>query len=553
MTHPAPSAPLDVKNPWAALGALCIGFFMIMLDTTIVNIAIPAMIRGLDASLTEIIWINSIYLLTYAVPLLLSGRLGDRFGPRRMFLVGMVVFTLASAACGLAESATVLIVARAVQGLGAAAIAPQTMAFITGLFPPSKRGAPMGMWGAVAGVATIAGPLLGGVLVEGLGWEWIFFVNVPIGIVGLVLTFLFVPNWQPRHSHRFDPLGIVLSCAALFCIVFGLQEGQRYDWGTVAGPLTIPAVIGAGVVLLVAFVVWQRFNRGEPLLTLAIFRHRNFSTANLANVAIGFTMAGMFLPIVIYIQTVLGYSPLESGLITAPMSFMAGVIAPVAGRLSDRISGKWIVALGITLFGAGTGLLALRAQVDSTGWTLVPAFVVCGLGVGCIFSPLANIATFGLDPRLMGAGSGIFATTRQVGGVIGSAAIGVLLQARLAVELPAHAAAAAQELPEPYRQQFVDGFARASSGGADFSAAVDVPLPAGLPTGIADQIRALGQSAFAGAFTDAMKVTLVLPIVVLAFGVLACLAMARRVAPGGEQQPTAEGQSVSGPLRTPDR
>ena len=544
MTSPAPRAPLSTRNPWAALAALCIGFFMIMLDTTIVNIAIPAMIEDLEASLSEIIWINSIYLLTYAVPLLLSGRLGDRFGPRRLFLVGLVIFTVSSAACGLAGSATVLIVARAVQGLGAAAIAPQTMAFITALFPPSKRGAPMGMWGAVAGVATVAGPLLGGVLVETLGWEWIFFVNVPVGIVGLVMTLLLVPDWQPRHSHRFDPLGILLSCAGLFFVVFGIQEGQRYDWGTVAGPLTIPMVIGFGVALLLAFVLWQRFNRGEPLLPLGIFRHRNFSMANLANVTIGFTMAGMFVPIVIYIQTVLGYSPIDSGLITAPMSVAGGIVAPFAGRLSDRVPGKWLVALGLALFGAGIALLAGRTDADSSGWSLVPAFLVCGVGTGFIFSPLANLATYGLAPRLMGAGSGIFATTRQVGGVIGSASIGVLLQARLAVELPAHAAATAQQLPPPYREGFVDGFTRAAAGGADFSSAGSVSLPPDVPERAAAQIRALGETVFAQSFTDAMQVTLLLPVVVLAFGVVACLAMARRTTAPGEP-PTSEPVTAS--------
>ena len=516
-----------VRNPWAALAALCIGFFMIMLDTTIVNIAIPAMIKGLNASLTEIIWINSVYLLTYAVPLLLTGRLGDRFGPKRLFLGGLVVFTLASAACGLAGQASTLIIARAIQGLGAAAMTPQTMAFITRLFPPSKRGAPMGLWGAVAGVATIAGPLLGGVLVQTLGWEWIFFVNVPIGIVGIVMAVILVPDWQPRHSHRFDPIGIALSSVGLFCVVFGLQEGQRYDWGSIAGPITVFEVIGFGVVLLVAFVVWQRVNRQEPLLPLGVFSHRNFSMANLANITVGFTIAGMFLPVVIYIQSVLGYSAILSGLITAPLSFASGIVAPFAGRLSDRISGKWIVAFGIAAFAAGIWAFTLVAKYDSPGWTLSPAFLLAGIGVGCIFSPLANLATTGLDPRLIGAGSGIFNTSRQVGSVIGSAAIGVLLQARLAVELPAQAATAAQRVPAPYREQFAHSFDQAA-GSTDFSAAANAPLPAGIPPGAAHQIRLLGQSVFEHAFTSAMRTALVLPILVLVLGVIACLLMNRR-------------------------
>ncbi|WP_092657427.1 DHA2 family efflux MFS transporter permease subunit [Actinopolymorpha singaporensis] len=537
---PGGGASGEVDRPWLALAALCAGFFMIMLDTTIVNIAIPAMINGLNASLSEVIWINSVYLLTYAVPLLLTGRLGDRFGPKRLFLGGLVVFTLASAACGFAGSAATLIAARAVQGLGAAAMTPQTMAFVTRLFPPSRRGAPMGLWGAVAGVATITGPLLGGVLVQTLGWEWIFFVNVPIGVLAITATILLVPDWQPRHSHRFDPIGIALSSVGLLCVVFGLQEGQRYDWGTIAGPVTVPEIIGAGVLLLVAFMVWQRVNRNEPLLPLAVFGHRNFSMSNLANITVGFTMAGMFLPLVIYIQSVLGYSAIMSGLITAPLSFVSGVVAPFAGRMSDRVSGKWIVAGGIATFALGILMLTMLAHFDSTGWALTPAFVVAGLGVGCIFSPLANLATSGLDPRLIGAGSGIFNTSRQVGGVIGSAAIGVLLQARLAVELPAQAAAAAAKLPAAYREQFEHAFARAAAGNGDFSSAARAPLPPGIPAAAADQLRRLGASVFDHAFTAAMRTTLLLPVVVLAAGVVACLAMRPRSYTTGRHRATSD-------------
>ncbi|TVT20154.1 MFS transporter, partial [Amycolatopsis rhizosphaerae] len=205
-------------NPWAALGALCIGFFMILLDTTIVSIAIPAMVRELNTDLNSVVWVISVYLLTYAVPMLFTSRLGDRFGPKRVFLAGLAVFTLASLWCGLSGTAEMLITARAVQGLGAALMTPQTLAFITHLFPPAKRGPAMGLWGGVAGLATITGPLLGGVLVDRLGWEWIFFVNVPIGLAGFVLAVFLVPDWQPRHAHSFDVLGILLSAAGLACL-----------------------------------------------------------------------------------------------------------------------------------------------------------------------------------------------------------------------------------------------------------------------------------------------------------------------------------------------
>jgi EmrB/QacA subfamily drug resistance transporter len=221
---PAPRPP--VRNPWPALWALVIGFFMILVDTTIVSVANPAIKAALDPetnNLDNVVWVTSAYLLGYAVPLLITGRLGDRFGPKNIYLIGLTVFTLASLACGLSPTLGALIAFRAVQGLGAALMTPQTMAVITRTFPPDKRGAAMGLWGATSGVAMLVGPLAGGLLVDGFGWEWIFFINIPVGIVGFVLAWILVPNLE-THPHKFDLVGVFLSAAALFLIVFGLQE-----------------------------------------------------------------------------------------------------------------------------------------------------------------------------------------------------------------------------------------------------------------------------------------------------------------------------------------
>jgi EmrB/QacA subfamily drug resistance transporter len=517
-------------SPWAAMGALSIGFFMIMLDTTIVNVAVPAMLRGnLHASLNQIIWVNSVYLLTYAVPLLLAGRLGDRLGRKPMFIAGLIVFTLSSLCCGLAGTPTLLITARAVQGLGAAAMAPQTMAFITAMFPPSRRGAPMGMWGAVAGVATIAGPLLGGVLVDNFGWQWIFMVNVPIGVIGLVMAILFVPGAQRRNRHKFDVLGTVLFSLGLLAIVFGVQNGQQYDWGRVWGAIGIPEIIAAGVVLLIAFVVWQRINRNEPLLPLSLFGSRTFSSANLANVCIGFSITGMFLPVVIFLQSVLGLSPVLSGVTTLPMSLVSGVVAPFAGRLSDRLSGKYVAMFGFAALTGGVAWLALAMHVDVSAWHLVPALLVCGLGIGCIFSPLANLATGTVPLPLMGAASGVFNTTRQIGGVLGSAAIGVLLQARLVASMHDAAVTAAAQLPAAFRSQFVNAMVAAAGSATEAGGGGGAcQLPAGVHSSVAGRVCALGASTFQHGFTDAARVTLILPAAVLALGVLACVAIARR-------------------------
>jgi EmrB/QacA subfamily drug resistance transporter len=424
-------------NPWAALSALCMGFFMILLDTTIVSIAIPAMVRGLATDLNSVVWVMSIYLLTYAVPMLFTSRLGDRFGPKRVFLAGLIVFTAASLWCGLSGTAEMLIAARAVQGFGAALMTPQTLAFITHLFPPARRGPAMGLWGGVAGLATITGPLLGGILVDSLGWQWIFFVNVPVGAVGILMTLFLVPDWQPGHAHSFDIPGILLAAAGLGLIVFGVQNGQQYHWGTVVGPVTIVELIVSGLLLLVLFLAWQHVNRNEPLLPLRVFANRNFSVGSLTSVAIGFAMTGMFIPLVIYIQDVLGLSPTLGGLLMAPMSLLSGLVAPFIGRLSDRINAKYLVMFGFVALAAGLAVIAAQARTDTAPLLLVPALLACGLGTGSVFAPMSNVAMSSVDRALTGAASGIFNTSRQLGGVLGSAAVGVLLQARITAAITA--------------------------------------------------------------------------------------------------------------------
>lgn len=231
----------DVR-PWPALWALVLGFFMILVDTTIVSVATPAILNELHSDVGTVVWVTSAYLLAYAVPLLITGRLGDRVGPKKLYLAGLTLFTLASVWCGLTTSIEMLIVARVFQGLGAAMMTPQTMAVITRIFPPNERGRAMSLWGATAGVATLVGPILGGVLVDGLGWQWIFFVNAPIGVVGFVLAWRLVPD-LPTHEHKFDLVGVALSTVGLFCLVFGIQEGQKYDWGQIKGPLSVWSLI----------------------------------------------------------------------------------------------------------------------------------------------------------------------------------------------------------------------------------------------------------------------------------------------------------------------
>jgi EmrB/QacA subfamily drug resistance transporter len=246
----------NITKPWPALWALVIGFFMILVDSTIVSVATPAIMTGLDADINSVIWVMSAYLLAYAVPLLITGRLGDRFGPKNIYLIGLVVFTGASAWCGLSGDISMLIIARVLQGLGAAMMTPQTMAVITRIFPPDRRGQAMGLWGAVAGIATLAGPILGGVLVDALGWEWIFFINLPVGVIAFVLAWRLVPTLT-THRHRFDIPGVLLSAVGMFLLVFGIQEGETYHWGMIVGPISVWSLIIAGILVLAGFVGWR--------------------------------------------------------------------------------------------------------------------------------------------------------------------------------------------------------------------------------------------------------------------------------------------------------
>jgi len=429
-TPGAPSAP---TNPWPALWALVLGFFMILVDTTIVSVANPAIKAALDPStsnLDNVVWVTSAYLLAYAVPLLVTGRLGDRFGPKNIYLIGLAVFTLASLACGLSGSLEMLIFARAAQGLGAALMTPQTMAVITRTFPAERRGAAMGLWGATAGVATLVGPLAGGLLVDGFGWEWIFFVNIPVGIIAFVLAVRLVPQLE-THPHRFDVLGVVLSAVALFLIVFGLQEGQHYEWAP-----WVWIMIVAGVAVLAVFVWTQARTKSEPLVPLALFRDRNFAISNLAIAAVGFTVTSMALPMAFFTQLARGLTPTESALLLIPMAVLSGVLAPFAGRILDRVDPRVLLVPGLSLMVVGLVGYVLLMNTEAPVLLLLIPSAIIGVANAGMWGPLATTATRNLPPQQAGAGSGIYNTTRTIGSVIGSAAIAAVMQARLEANLP---------------------------------------------------------------------------------------------------------------------
>ncbi len=474
------AASSGTRSAWPALWALVLGFFMILVDATIVSIATPALMEAFGADVDSVAWVTSAYLLAYAVPLLITGRLGDRFGPKRCYLVGLAVFTLASLWCGLTDSIGALVLARVVQGLGASVMSPQTMAVITRTFPPEQRGSAMSLWGAAAGAAVLVGPILGGLLIDGLGWEWIFFVNVPVGVVGFVLAARLVPA-LPTARHRFDLLGVVLSGVGMFLLVFGIQEGR--SWGATAW-----VMVATGIAVLAGFVWWQARNPGTPLVSLSLFRDRNFTLANIAVTTLGFGVTAQAFPITLYAQGVRGLSPTDTALLLAPAAVMSIVLAPFVGKLTDRVHPRYVAGVGLGCFAASLFWLAAVMRPETPTWALVLPIVLSGIGSGFMWAPVSTSATRNLPMHQAGAGAGVYNTTRQVGGVLGSAAVAALLQWRLTAELPA-------------------GVGSAGAGGVETAVRT-------LPPALHD------------AFSTAMAQSLLLPAAVMLVGLAAALGFA---------------------------
>ena len=432
MTQPSPSAPaVEEKDPWPALFALCLGFFMILVDTTIVTVATPAIISDLHADVNSVVWVTSAYLLAYAVPVLITGRLGDRFGQKRLYMMGLIVFTLSSLWCGLTGSIEGLIIARVFQGFGASMMTPQTMAIITRIFPAERRGQAMALWGATAGVALLVGPLLGGILVDGLGWEWIFFINIPVGLLAFAMAWRLVPTLT-TNPHRFDWLGVALSGAGMFLLVFGIQEGHQYDWGTVTGEITVWRLIIGGLIIFAGFIYWQSRNTAEPLVPLRLFRERNFSLANVGISTISFAFTAMAFPMMLYAQLVRGNTPTEAALLLVPMALFSIMLAPVVGRLTDTVHPRTITVVGFATTCLSLVWLSAVMTPDAHDWQIMLPMALMGAGSAGIWAPLSATATRNLPMHLAGAGAGVYNATRQVGAVLGSAGIALLMDSRLA-------------------------------------------------------------------------------------------------------------------------
>ena len=470
------------RSPWPALWALCVGFFMILVDTTIVSVETPTILADLRTDVDAVVWVTSAYLLAYAVPLLITGRLGDRFGPRRVYLVGLTVFTLASLWCGFTSTIGGLIAARVVQGLGAAVMMPQTMAVITRTFPAESRGRAMSLWGAVAGVATLVGPILGGVLVDGLGWEWIFFVNVPIGIAAIFITETKLVNVRATDPQPIDWPGLVTFSAALFLLIFGLIRGNAEGWGS---PVIV-ACLAAAAALLVAFVLIE-IHRRNAMLDMSLFRNPSFAGVSIVAFCLSAGMFSIFLFLTLYMQDVLGYSPLETGLRFLPLTLLSFIVAPISARLSNRVPFRVLMGVGLLL--VGVGLILMNGIDAGDGWTtLLLGFLIGGAGIGMTNPGIASVAIGVVEPARAGMASGINSTFRQVGIATGVAALGAIFQARVDTKL-------AESLP-----QAPAAFSDAVSAGA-----VESALPS-IPPQFRDQAVEAANAAFIGGLNEILLI-----------------------------------------------
>jgi len=419
---------------WAALAVLCLGAFLAVLDTTIVNIAVPSIMSGLGSGLDQVLWVLNGYMLVYAALLITGGRLGDLYGPRRLLVLGIVVFVGASLACAVSQSIAQLIAARVVQGIGGALLTPQTLAFIPVIFPEQRRGAAIGIWSGSAGLAAAVGPSLGGLLVTNVGWRAIFLVNLPVGVLTVVGAFWLLPRHNPGRRHRLDLGGIALASAGLFAIVYSLVEGERFGWGTIAGPVTIPVVLVLGIALMLAFVVWEA-RQPEPLMPLALFANRKFSISATVIAVVQLVMVGFIVVAGLFFQSVLRMTPLDAGLALVPMPLTLMVVGPIVGRLSDRVDSKFILMAGLLVAAVGLGLVAVVASTTATGASFILPLVVTGAGVGAGFALVMTMGMQGAG-RLAGAASGVLNTCRQVGGAVGAAIAVAVLQNRLAADRP---------------------------------------------------------------------------------------------------------------------
>jgi len=496
----------EENRRWWTLAAMCFALFMVMLDNTVTNVALPSIQRSFDASLSALEWTINAYSLSFAVLLVTGGRLGDIFGRRKVFLIGVVVFGVSSATIGLAPSEGFLVASRAVQGLGAALMMPATLSIITNAFPPSERGKAIGTWAGVSAIALALGPLVGGWLTEDVTWRAIFFINVPVAAVAIVVTlFATHESRDETASKQVDYAGIAALSIGLTALVLALVEGNGWGWGSPR----ILALFAVALVGLVGFIVIETRVKA-PIVDFDFFRSRSFVGANLVAFAISFGMFAVFFFLALYMQNILGFSPLETGVRFLPSTLVIMVAGPVAGRLADRIGPRTPLVIGL-LFVTASLAWQSRIQTDTSFGFLVVPFILLGVGMGFTMSPMSTAAMNAVDRTKAGVASGTLSMTRMVGGTFGVAALGALVAAvgrhDLAKTLP--------NVPQDTREKLVDA----------------------LGSGAAGNVPAQVKQATAQAFVDALGTGLTIAAAATALAALAAWLLVDPARPTHEPAP----------------
>jgi len=437
---------------WFTLAAVSFGLFMIMLDNTVVNVALPSIQRDLGVGLSELEWIVTGYALTFAALMLIGGKVADAYGRRLIFVVGIAVFSLASLWCGLASSGSMLITARIVQGAGAALMNPATLSIIAATFPPRQRGTAIGIWAGVSALALAIGPLTGGLITEHLTWSWIFFVNVPVGALGIVASFLFIDESRDETHERLDIPGLAASAIGLFALTYALIEANTYGWGStrIVGSFVVAAVA------LLAFVYLESHQRA-PMLPLALFRNRTYTGANTVILLVALAMFGVFFFVSLYMQNVLGYSAVEAGAAFLPMTLLIVVVAPLAGRMTDRIGSRSFMTAGMLLLAIQLVYFS-RLGSDATYWQLLPAMLIGGVGMAATMTPSAAAATRSVPVDKAGVGSAVLNAFRQVGGSMGIAIMGAIMASQFGGHQPSPGAILSPAQLSAFKSAFMNGF-----------------------------------------------------------------------------------------------
>jgi EmrB/QacA subfamily drug resistance transporter len=491
-----------MAKKWWTLIAVCAGLFMLLLDVTIVIVAQPAIQTGLHASFSDVQWTLDAYALTLAALLLTSGSLADRYGRKLLFSIGLAIFTIGSLLCGLAVSPLMLIASRSGQGVGGAIIFATSLALLGNSFRGRERGVAFGIWGAVIGVSTALGPVLGGVITTDWNWRGIFLVNVPVGIFALAVTIWRVEESRSPHPEPPDWVGFVLFTAGLTTLIYGLIRAGETSWSDTG----VIGCLAAGVVLLAAFV-WAESRVAHPMFDLSLLRVPTFTGGSIAAFAMNGSLYAMLLYFVIYLQDILGYSALQAGLRLAVISLAQLVTATIAGRLSDRVPARWLVGPGLLV--VGIGLILMTGLSGTSSWThLIPGFIVSGFGSGLVNPPLASTAIGVVPPHQAGMASGANSTFRQVGIATGIAALGTIftsaIERHLSTALPPSLAGSAPRMVSAIRQGNV-AHAISSVPPAD-RAAVAAALRSSFAAGMNDLLYVTAALALVGGVCAAVLI-----------------------------------------------